>query len=295
MSCSSDNDSNQNLSAAGEEEEEEEEDTLPEEEDPSEEEEDISFAKKDEISIRHLERRLRELLHSLRRGTDKPSPLIEVLSSLPDEDKLPEQEPHDRLKKDFYQFQELIIQSRRKYASVMPGIMLEDDLIPANFQSYEVGDYFYHILSYIERYHIHQSGRDLWLPHFIDFFHREFDRQIVNETDVGAQVRTTILPLASAIDIFVARFTDAFKYSAAMIAGSVPVTVNSVNAGYTVRYTPRWLFNISSFGSTLSTPVTDYLPPADYRFAGEKNGSPIWDRAIHTVTGPSTSTRVTAF
>jgi hypothetical protein len=233
-----------------------------------------------------LERAFRRLLHRVRMGQDKPTSLTDALKSAPAESNAPDRELQSLYQEDFAKFQELVEDSQR-FCGLIPGVVLDDDVMPAKVQTEMVQNYFGDLIRQLD------LANQISYCDAVKAAHREFDARMERGETEGRPF-PTFLPAALAIEIFVSRFTYGLR-RAALVAGGVPVTLHSLNSGYAVRYTPRWLFSVNAFGSSLTTPVTDHLAPASYRFGGDKGGSLTWDPAIHTVTAPSTSTSVTKF
>jgi hypothetical protein len=234
-----------------------------------------------------LERAFRRLLHQVRMGREKPTSLADALKSAPKQANAPGREPQGLYQEDFAKFQELIELGLHRYCGLIPGVILDDDVMPAKLQTEMVRNYF----GDLTRQFVVANQRSHCDA--VNAIHREFDARM-ERSEIESRPFPTFLPTALAIEIFVARFAHGLR-RAALVAGGVPVTVHSMNSGYAVRYTPRWLFSVNAFGSSLTTPVTDHLSPASYRFGGDKSGALIWDSTIHAVTAPNTSTTVTAF
>ncbi len=71
------------------------------------------------------------------------------------------------------------------------------------------------------------------------------------------------------------------RMSASVPPGMLQFTVNSVNSGLRIRYSPAYLFRGGTVFGSPSTPVHGYLPPGRYIFGGESHAHPlIWDTGI---------------
>jgi len=186
-----------------------------------------------------------------------------------------------QLEDDFVSFRHLIRTLRSLGRVTMPGIYFETESVPASPRN--AGPLYSRdptSVDILQAWTAHLEGA----PHAL--------HEQVREGSVIA------MPLTDATRVFTNGIAAA--YVAAGSGGSNPLvdfTVNSQNAQYRIHVTERYWFNPTVFGgSKLSTPVDDQLYPGDYRFGGDKGGSPIlWDSGIHTVSALKTSTNVMTF
>ena len=125
------------------------------------------------------------------------------------------------------------------------------------------------------------------------------------KTELYFRSPVVAMPLAQATDTFSHGLAVALAsisppspptHAPALTTALVYFTINSQSHKYRVHVTERYWYSPTVFGSKLSTPVEDWIYPADYRIGGDKSGGPItWDQGIHTASATHTATTVSQF
>jgi hypothetical protein len=104
------------------------------------------------------------------------------------------------------------------------------------------------------------------------------------------------IELNRAIDQFCGKIAHATVSSVSSFPRLINFTVHSQKSGFRLQRTYEYWYSPVVFGRSMSTPVSQAISAARYKFGGNLgDDNLIWDLAVHEVSTSNTQTTTTAF